>query len=297
MRVFTAGGVRVGVHWGVIPLLAVYAVFGELLTLLSAVLLLAVHEAAHALVAHRLGVTVHALTLYPFGAEARIDQSAMLPGKEGVIALAGPIVNLVMAGMIALFRRWYPPADALLTPFYRMNLMLAAFNLLPAYPLDGGRLLRSLLCRPLTVRVACRVTAFVSLAVACLLLAAAVTASLLRLPLWSLYVAGVFLLFASVREILHLPETQTASAVKRALAVQSGETVPVRFSAAHRSTKAMTALIDMRRAEYHVLRVVDDSMHFVGEIDENTLLAGIARLGGEATLGQIALLFDRGQKL
>ncbi len=117
------------------------------------------HELGHALVARRMGVMTLDITLYPIGGIAVLDRRPK-PQEELWIALAGPIVNLVLAlvlGIVVLFvekdvlkhlgsLQSATPLDALLIA----NLTLALFNLIPAFPMDGGRVLRAALALKLT---------------------------------------------------------------------------------------------------------------------------------------------------
>jgi Zn-dependent protease/CBS domain-containing protein len=110
-----------------------------------------VHELGHALVGRRFGVPVDEILLFVFGGSARLEQEAPGPGAEIVIAIAGPLVNLVIGA--ACLVPWLvidaSSGDVLVAigtlSFWvgASNLFLAAINLLPAFPLDGGRLLRA----------------------------------------------------------------------------------------------------------------------------------------------------------
>src|SRR3712207_571334 len=111
------------------------------------------HELAHALVARRNGVEVEGITLWLLGGVARLKGAARSPGAEFRIAGVGPLTSLVLgfvflaAAMLARLA----DADALLVEVLDylagINMVLALFNLVPAAPLDGGRLLRALLWR------------------------------------------------------------------------------------------------------------------------------------------------------
>jgi Zn-dependent protease len=108
------------------------------------------HEFAHALTARYFGIRTQAITLFVFGGVAELEEEARTPGSEFLIAVAGPISSYVLAGALYLaFLAFYlvlsPEGSVLLSYLMLINLMLATFNLIPAFPLDGGRMLRALL--------------------------------------------------------------------------------------------------------------------------------------------------------
>jgi len=108
------------------------------------------HELSHSIVALRVGIPVEGITLFVFGGVARIRDEARTPGAEFKVAAAGPLMSLALGGscwvIYALFRGMLPPqASALVYYFTFINLALVVFNLLPGFPLDGGRLLRAAL--------------------------------------------------------------------------------------------------------------------------------------------------------
>jgi Zn-dependent protease/CBS domain-containing protein len=108
------------------------------------------HEISHSLVAVRAGIPVQGITLFLFGGVARLKAEPQSPGIEFRVAIAGPLMSLAIglatgALYLALWN-WLPEqARALLFYFSFVNLSLVAFNLLPGFPLDGGRLLRAAL--------------------------------------------------------------------------------------------------------------------------------------------------------
>jgi Zn-dependent protease len=111
----------------------------------------ALHELAHAVTALRHGLPISGITLYPFGGVARMGRRPPSGRLEVTIAAAGPIANLLIAAAILAVTagRVLAPGDSLalrmLGMLFWANLILAGFNLLPAFPLDGGRVFRGLL--------------------------------------------------------------------------------------------------------------------------------------------------------
>ncbi len=126
-----------------IVLFAFAGLAGKALAVFAAVLW---HEAAHAVAAAALGYRVREIELLPFGGVARIERADTAgAASEIIMAAAGPLASLVLAAAVYLAREGFP-SQALWLEFYgQANLMLAFFNLLPALPLDGGRILRALL--------------------------------------------------------------------------------------------------------------------------------------------------------
>lgn len=135
-------------HWSV-------ALAGAFLYLLS----ILVHELAHALLAQRHGLQVRSITLFLFGGAAYLDREPETPRSECLIALIGPLTSLVLgSGMLIVLLARVNGAegggsvidrlDALSTLLLWLgpvNMLLGLFNLIPAFPMDGGRVLRALL--------------------------------------------------------------------------------------------------------------------------------------------------------
>src|SRR5688572_20252605 len=107
------------------------------------------HELGHSITARRYGVNVRRITLWFLGGVAEFEEMPRQRGAEAVVAIAGPIVSFALAAVFWGLTLVVPPAAGAvwLVCFYLMavNLMLAIFNLIPAMPMDGGRILRSLL--------------------------------------------------------------------------------------------------------------------------------------------------------
>jgi Zn-dependent protease len=106
-----------------------------------------VHELGHSVVALRYNIPVVSVTLFIFGGIARIGREAAKPAQEFFIAVAGPVTSFLLAGGFYLLSRMFPESTmigALAGWLLFINFRLAAFNLIPGFPLDGGRILRAI---------------------------------------------------------------------------------------------------------------------------------------------------------
>ncbi len=164
------------------------------------------HELGHCLVARRAGVRVHDITLLPIGGMARMDRTSIDPGTELALALAGPLVNLLIAialvpvvGLIAQSAgvtdvpgviASLGDIDLLGFTAYLLfaNLSLVVFNLIPAFPLDGGRVLRAFLALGMPFATATQIAVGIGKSLAVVFAAFGVIA----LHDWTLPLVGVF---------------------------------------------------------------------------------------------------------
>lgn len=180
-------GTEVRVHFTFLLLVAWYGIAaglrgGQTAAIGAVVFILAVfacvlaHEFGHVLTARRYGINTRDITLLPIGGVANIERMPDRPGQELVIAIAGPAVNVVIAiVLIVLFGLSFTPeriADIeqgrldFVTRLASVNIALVLFNLLPAFPMDGGRVLRALLAMRLGRLRATRIAAMIGQIVA-----------------------------------------------------------------------------------------------------------------------------------
>jgi Zn-dependent protease len=297
-------GIDVYIH-ATFPLLLVWIVLSgigrganarSLITTLALTLavfvVVVLHECGHALTARRYGIRTRDITLLPIGGIARLERMPRAPRQEVLVALAGPAVNLLLAallyGVLALagatailpaLERATAAATltSVLAQLIAINLWLAAFNLLPAFPMDGGRVLRAL--------IAMRTHDYVK-----------ATATAARIG------RGFALLFA-LFGIFWLESPTLALVALFVWIAATGEALAVRTSAALEHVPLSGVMVTdfrtlaphdtLRRAAeltidgfQHDFPVVDDGA-LVGMLTQRALLRALAERGSAATVAEV----------
>lgn len=172
LKIVTIGGIAVKIHWSWVIFLVIFTTslatgqfpnsvpgetplfywitgaLGSLLLFISVLL----HELSHSFTARLFGYGVREIILFIFGGVANIDQEPKKASHEFFIAVVGPLTSFLLAGVFYLLQFLTPPlhrvgagASALFDYLAFINLLLGAFNMIPGFPLDGGRVLRSII--------------------------------------------------------------------------------------------------------------------------------------------------------
>jgi Zn-dependent protease/CBS domain-containing protein len=282
-------GIDVQIHLTFLILLAWVGIaygLGGLVFIVSLFAIVVLHEYGHALTARRFGIRTRDITLLPIGGVARLERMPEEPKQELLVAVAGPAVNVALAIVLAFF---LAPAEirssitdfrlaggSFLGKLLAVNVSLAVFNLIPAFPMDGGRVLRALLAMKMEYVTATNVAATVGQALAFVF---GFLGLLNGNPIW-IFIA-LFVWMGAAGE---------ASMVQMRSALDG---IPVRM-AMITEYQALSPDEPLARAVEHVLAgfqqdfpVVDGSGHVVGILMRADLMAALAKEGLEGRVGDI----------
>ena len=179
LPIFRIAGIQLRIHITFL-LLIVWLAFGyysqggsavaasRVIFVLLLFLCVVLHEFGHAFAAKAFGINTPDITLLPIGGVARLERMPEEPVQELIIAVAGPLVNVVIAiglfvagGSQALLNPSTVEGGGLVAQLLTINIILVLFNLLPAFPMDGGRVLRALLATRMSYARATQVAATV----------------------------------------------------------------------------------------------------------------------------------------
>lgn len=265
-----------------------HGVANALLAVLFILLLftcVALHEFGHALMGQQLGIQTRDITLYPIGGVARLERIPRDPRQELLIALAGPAVNVVIAaalfigllisGQVIRVQGFSVEGSSLIVNLMMANVMLVAFNLLPAFPMDGGRVLRAFLATRMEYGKATQTAAAIGQAMA-------LGFGLIGL----LNPGGVWFLFIAF--FVYIGASQEAAMVETELAfrgVPAGRAMMTRFATLSPDNSLAQAVEQLLAGAQHDFPVVEDG-RVVGMLTRSSLIQTLSERGPGALVAE-----------
>jgi Zn-dependent protease len=331
IKLMRIAGIRVGVDatWFLMLFLMIFLVSGSFrtvlgssdtvayLTTVATVLLffvsLVLHELGHAFAARREGITVNRIELFLFGGITQMSRDSETPGEEFRIAISGPLgtlafglicagVDMAIVGPSRLWDAIRLDANVRLTPVLLalswllvMNAAILVFNLIPAYPLDGGRIARSIVWRRTAsklvgTRVAANLGQWLSLLIAGGGLFLVLEHDIFS-GLWLMVIA--YMVYSSARASLRQTQVNTRMEAIRVADIMDHE--PVLLGSLVPATQALDEFFIRYGATW--LPVVDDSGHYLGISQREAVQAAAEAGEGWVTVASILESEDGGSRV
>jgi len=247
------------------------------------------HELGHALAAKRYGIKTHSITFLPIGGVARLMKIPDKPKQELIITIAGPMVNIIIAlvlGIVLLLTKRIPfsaenldlitsiNASNFLFMLFLINIMLFIFNMIPAFPMDGGRIFRALLSfvfpRLKATRLAVRVGQ--GFAIVFVLL------GLLYNPF--LIVIAIFITLGAQTELQDVKFSKTLDQYK------ASDLMMRKFEIFNEDQSLYSAVTEILRGQDKVF-IVKDDYGITGFFTKNDILKGLSEMGQKTMLKNI----------
>ena len=283
IRIF-GGKLKIG--WLMFPAVIVLIALGMGEAVLVYIPVMIVHEWAHLLAASALGVRITEMELWPFGCSAKIESFALSRSKEIIVAAAGPAVNLVMASAVFVIHTYMHPiaiADRLITA----NIAIAAINMLPALPLDGGRIARAAFSSFLGYRRATRVTAVTGVLFSVIMLGVGIYAAVNGVVNPSFFVMAVFLCIAAAQALHGAAYTLVRDFSGKRDTLSRRRTLAVNRFAAMKTDTVGDVMRMLETGKYNIVTVLNDDMGIAAELDEREILDGMMTKGPGVMLSSL----------
>lgn len=242
------------------------------------------HEYGHALAARRYGIKTQDITLLPIGGVARLERMPEKPTQELVVAAAGPLVNVAIAGVLFIVMTLTGtriPAlglgsgdEAFIAQLFIINMVLVLFNLIPAFPMDGGRILRALLATRMDYAQATKYAAWLGQGIAVIF---AIGGFILN-PL--LILTATFI-FAGARA-----ESQMVQQRSKMNGFTAGQAMRTNVRALSSYEGLASAMDSMMSTAQHDFPIVDNG-RVVGMLTREALLKGLNQLGAYVPISNV----------
>lgn len=287
----TIGRTRLRVHPLALMMPVAAAMLGLRREIAALMIALTVHEAAHLLAAQALGVGVEQVDLMPFGGAIRTENPyAIAPIRLAAVAAAGPAGNLLALLASAALAHWGALAPEAAVAQLRANLILMLFNLLPALPLDGGRMLYALLAERMGRNRAAEIGILAGRVVAALLIALAVASAFAthRFNLSPAF-AAIFILASAGDERSALSDARIHAWLRELRPLSA----PIRAQLwAVGGDCAARRALRMARADALTLFAVYENSRLSGFTDDRQLLRAVVESDGDLTVSQAGKACD-----
>lgn len=237
------------------------------------------HELGHALAAQRFGIMTRDITLLPIGGVARLERMPDKPLQELCVAIAGPLVNVVIAaalwigltlnGSFFQFDAWSITTGSFLQQLLKVNLLLVVFNLIPAFPMDGGRVLRAILALKLDYTVATQIAGTIGQAIALIFVIVGV------------FIPNPFLIFIALFVWIGAAQETSMTQMRTALSgIPVGRAMLTDFRTLSPDDRLSTALELMLVGSQSDFPVVDGDQ-VVGILSRSDLQSALSQYGQE----------------
>lgn len=247
-----------------------------------------IHEMCHVIAAHMLNLKVQEIELLPFGGAIRIESIFEInPRNEIIISAAGPISNLVVIIIYNALENIGVVMSSSAELFLKSNIMLAGFNILPALPLDGGRILRAALCKQIGFKKATNVATNGGIVLSIFLIATGIYAAFNQIFNITLFLAGFFLMYSAFKE------KRIATYVflrdityKKDILLKEG-VLPVRSMVVLYSMPLKEVIKNFTPHQYHNIQIVDEHMKVKGILTESQIVKGVMNFNINVPIGRL----------
>ncbi len=286
MRSVRLFGGKLKINLLMIPAVALLFVLGMGDVLYYYIPAVLVHEWTHVLVSVALGMTVTEMELFPFGCAAKLECFAVSRVKEIIVAAAGPLANMAVACAVFFVDKYALPI-AVKDRIIASNLALAAVNMLPALPLDGGRIMRAVFASFMGYKRATKLMAAGGIFFAVVIVGIGVWAAFQDALNVSFFIMGFFLCLAAVKELKSAPYTLIRDFTGKRQQLEKRKTMPVNRFAAMQNEPVRGIMREFEAGKYNIVTVLDKNMGVLGELSEREILGGMMQKGTQITLGSL----------
>ncbi len=268
--------------------LFIFALSGLFTKAILTFIIVLAHELAHTFMAWKLGVSAYEIELLPFGGVVKFQDLLQLkPKEEQKIAIAGPLFNFLLVALLLLLLRYQHFEQEILLYLLKLNLSLGVFNLLPAFPLDGGRILRAELVKVYGLKLAHQKALMVSKIIAFVLGVISIVGIYFEYANITLLIIAFFIYFIAVRSKFNANYAVMQSVIEKKDRILKQRLLKGRLFVGLSETKIKEVTAALAPDSFHIIYVLDSNLNRLGIITEDKLIKVMIKEGIDFTLGDI----------
>ncbi len=288
IRLFKIFGIAVNIHitFFLLFFLAIYGGWKWLFLIIGVFFFVTIHELSHSLMAKRFGIIVREITLLPIGGIASMTKMPEKPRQEFLISIVGPLSNIVIIAVFFLPMKFLLGPDVLfhelstrtwpltIAYLYWINLMLAGFNLIPAFPMDGGRVLRAVLAARIGFQKATKIAVNLGHIFALLFVFLGIKYNVFLIAI------AVFIYFSASNEGMHVDVKETLKKFR------VRDILPRDFIILDKQTtlaKVLEFIFHSHQEDFPIL----DNKELVGFVTRQDIMKSIHTFGMEKAVGEV----------
>lgn len=261
-----------------IPYIFLLIVIGFRGELLVSFILVFLHEIVHYLTAVAFGFSGFDIKILPIGAVLRLkDLDEATPFEDLIISLSGPLFNLLLAVVCYYISTIYP-SDTI-SFLIKSNLSLGIFNLIPAFPLDGGRVLRDCLSMKIIYRRANEITVKVSMVLGYCILGGFLISLALKTPDYNFAIIGLFVIISSYKERERIVYIIMSDIIRKKNRFVNSKYMENKNISVYYKGELINVLSIMDKNKYNIFTVLDEEMKVMDVIYEEEIVQGLKTYG------------------
>ncbi|NLJ59612.1 MAG: hypothetical protein GX338_01555 [Firmicutes bacterium] len=288
MRILKAHGAEIHINPFFVLVLLMYASVGLFLETIFAFWVVLLHELAHVVVARGLGYKVERIEMLPFGGVVQFDKPFDGTRRSEIaIALAGPVHNFIFAGLafVLLGKEIVPPGFGKF--IFELNLAMGLFNLLPAIPLDGGRVARAVLSDSIGMERATHVAVNIGRVLGFFILILGIYLVFAGRGNIFLPSLGGFLMFAASRESEKVSYLRIKDSLRKKERLISEGSMYAEIIVSYEESPLVEVVRKFAPGKVSIVMVLDSNLNIIGLITEAAVFEGMARYGPRAPIRRI----------
>jgi len=261
-----------------IPYITIILIVGFKKELLIGFLIIIIHEFIHLIVARILGFSGFSVEIFPIGAMLKLkDLEEATPKEDIIISLSGPIGNFVMAFICGIIN--YFIYNDFIYKIIEYNIIIGIFNLIPAFPLDGGRILRDIFATRLIYKKANEIALRISIIIGYIFLLIFFASVYIGISNINLLLIAIFILTISYKEKRRIAYIIMGYIIKKKEKLINRGYIENKNISVYYKLTLLEILELVDKNKYNVFTVLDEDMNVVAILYEEEILIGIKSLG------------------